>query len=129
MENSYRLNLGGYYHPSGDRQGSVRTCLFHLAYPNIGQISFRGAHFLQGDVSVFDASVSILKSPVPPCHSHNIYSSSLSPPTRRKPSILSNECSWRFRTRQLKTVRKLNFYPRFPTNMSSWSQKREHRRE
>ena len=25
-----RLNLGGYYHPSGDRQGSVRTRLFAL---------------------------------------------------------------------------------------------------
>ncbi|RSL56874.1 hypothetical protein CEP54_008569 [Fusarium duplospermum] len=36
-----RLNIDGYYHPSGDRQGSI---------------SFRGAHFLKGDFSAFDAS-------------------------------------------------------------------------
>ncbi|KAL0937741.1 polyketide synthase (beta-ketoacyl synthase domain-containing protein) [Colletotrichum truncatum] len=36
-----RLNINGYYHPSGDRQGSI---------------SFRGAHFIQEDVTAFDAS-------------------------------------------------------------------------
>ncbi|KAK1992151.1 beta-ketoacyl synthase domain-containing protein [Colletotrichum falcatum] len=36
-----RLNIDGYYHPSGDRQGSI---------------SFRGAHFLQDDIAAFDAS-------------------------------------------------------------------------
>ncbi|KAJ6443902.1 polyketide synthase [Purpureocillium lavendulum] len=35
-----RLNIDGYYHPGGDRQGSI---------------SFRGAHFLKGDVAAFDA--------------------------------------------------------------------------
>ncbi|KAL2883985.1 hypothetical protein SGCOL_000623 [Colletotrichum sp. CLE4] len=36
-----RLNINGYYHPSGDRQGSI---------------SFRGAHFIKDDVATFDAS-------------------------------------------------------------------------
>ncbi|KAJ3467283.1 hypothetical protein MRS44_004847 [Fusarium solani] len=36
-----RLNIDGYYHPGGDRQGSI---------------SFRGAHFLNGDFAAFDAS-------------------------------------------------------------------------
>ncbi|TDZ22788.1 Reducing polyketide synthase FUB1 [Colletotrichum orbiculare MAFF 240422] len=36
-----RLNINGYYHPSGDRQGSI---------------SFKGAHFLRQDVAAFDAS-------------------------------------------------------------------------
>ncbi|RSM18065.1 hypothetical protein CDV31_003164 [Fusarium ambrosium] len=36
-----RLNIDGYYHPSGDRQGSI---------------SFRGAHFLKDDFAAFDAS-------------------------------------------------------------------------
>ncbi|KAM5380293.1 hypothetical protein ACJZ2D_003575 [Fusarium nematophilum] len=36
-----RLNIDGYYHPGGDRQGSI---------------SFRGAHFLKGDFASFDAS-------------------------------------------------------------------------
>ncbi|KAK1731468.1 beta-ketoacyl synthase domain-containing protein [Colletotrichum acutatum] len=36
-----RLNIDGYYHPSGDRQGSI---------------SFRGAHFIKDDVAAFDAS-------------------------------------------------------------------------
>ncbi|KAJ4205641.1 hypothetical protein NW767_003703 [Fusarium falciforme] len=36
-----RLNIDGYYHPGGDRQGSI---------------SFRGAHFLKGDFAAFDAS-------------------------------------------------------------------------
>ncbi|KAF9769548.1 hypothetical protein IL306_013025 [Fusarium sp. DS 682] len=36
-----RLNINGYYHPSGDRQGSI---------------SFRGAHFIKGDFASFDAS-------------------------------------------------------------------------
>ncbi|KAF9871551.1 beta-ketoacyl synthase domain-containing protein [Colletotrichum karsti] len=36
-----RLNIDGYYHPSGDRQGSI---------------SFRGAHFLQDNMAAFDAS-------------------------------------------------------------------------
>ncbi|KAH7316499.1 hypothetical protein B0I35DRAFT_479336 [Stachybotrys elegans] len=38
---SDRLNIDGYYHPSGDRLGSI---------------SFRGAHFLKEDVAAFDAS-------------------------------------------------------------------------
>ncbi|KAL3303878.1 putative polyketide synthase [Colletotrichum asianum] len=36
-----RLNIDGYYHPSGDRQGSI---------------SFKGAHFIKNDVAAFDAS-------------------------------------------------------------------------
>ncbi|KAK1985893.1 beta-ketoacyl synthase domain-containing protein [Colletotrichum cereale] len=36
-----RLNIDGYYHPSGDRQGSI---------------SFRGAHFIKDDIAAFDAS-------------------------------------------------------------------------
>ncbi|PHH69515.1 hypothetical protein CDD82_7707 [Ophiocordyceps australis] len=35
-----RLNIDGYFHPGGDRQGSI---------------SFRGAHFLKGDVAAFDS--------------------------------------------------------------------------
>ncbi|KAF4595264.1 polyketide synthase [Ophiocordyceps camponoti-floridani] len=35
-----RLNIEGYFHPSGDRQGSI---------------SFRGAHFLKGDIAAFDS--------------------------------------------------------------------------
>ncbi|KFA73795.1 hypothetical protein S40288_03178 [Stachybotrys chartarum IBT 40288] len=38
---SDRLNIDGYYHPSGDRQGSI---------------SFKGAHFLHEDIAAFDAS-------------------------------------------------------------------------
>ncbi|KAH0597751.1 Polyketide synthase [Metarhizium humberi] len=36
-----RLNIDGYYHPSGDRQGSI---------------SFKGAHLLKGDIRAFDAT-------------------------------------------------------------------------
>ncbi|KAF5027261.1 hypothetical protein F66182_634 [Fusarium sp. NRRL 66182] len=36
-----RLNIDGYYHPGGDRQGSI---------------SFRGAHFIKSDFASFDAS-------------------------------------------------------------------------
>ncbi|KAH8711149.1 Highly reducing polyketide synthase ZEA2 [Beauveria bassiana] len=35
-----RLNINGYYHPSGDREGSI---------------SFKGGHFLKGNVAEFDA--------------------------------------------------------------------------
>ncbi|KAK7420632.1 hypothetical protein QQX98_002626 [Neonectria punicea] len=35
-----RLNIDGYFHPGGDRQGSI---------------SFRGAHFINGDFAAFDA--------------------------------------------------------------------------
>ncbi|KJZ75926.1 hypothetical protein HIM_04750 [Hirsutella minnesotensis 3608] len=35
-----RLNIDGYFHPGGDRQGSI---------------SFRGAHFLKEDIAVFDS--------------------------------------------------------------------------
>ncbi|KPM39192.1 Lovastatin diketide synthase LovF [Neonectria ditissima] len=35
-----RLNIDGYFHPGGDRQGSI---------------SFRGAHFIKGDFAAFDA--------------------------------------------------------------------------
>ncbi|OAA75373.1 Beta-ketoacyl synthase [Akanthomyces lecanii RCEF 1005] len=35
-----RLNVNGYYHPGGDRQGSI---------------SFKGGHFLKGNVAEFDA--------------------------------------------------------------------------
>lgn len=38
-----RVNIDGFYHPSGNRQGSI---------------GFRGAHFLKGDIKAFDASVS-----------------------------------------------------------------------
>ncbi|KGQ07334.1 Lovastatin nonaketide synthase [Beauveria bassiana D1-5] len=37
-----RLNINGYYHPSGDREGSI---------------SFKGGHFLKGNVAEFDAPV------------------------------------------------------------------------
>lgn len=55
-----RLNIDGYYHPGGDRQGSVSKVPFFwvLASANIAQISFRGAHFIKEDISAFDASVS-----------------------------------------------------------------------
>ncbi|KAM0190326.1 hypothetical protein ACHAPI_009447, partial [Fusarium lateritium] len=36
-----RLNIDGYYHPGGDRQGSI---------------SFRGAHFIKGNFAAFDAA-------------------------------------------------------------------------
>lgn len=38
-----RVNIDGFYHPSGNRQGSI---------------GFKGAHFLKGDIKAFDASVS-----------------------------------------------------------------------
>ncbi|KAI9163271.1 Polyketide synthase [Paramyrothecium foliicola] len=38
---SSRLNIDGYFHPSGDRQGSI---------------PFRGAHFLSENIAAFDAS-------------------------------------------------------------------------
>lgn len=37
-----RLNIDGFYHPSGQRQGSI---------------GFKGAHFLKGDIKAFDAPV------------------------------------------------------------------------
>lgn len=37
-----RLNIDGFYHPSGQRQGSI---------------GFRGAHFLKDDIKGFDAAV------------------------------------------------------------------------
>lgn len=40
-----RVNIDGFYHPSGNRQGSI---------------GFRGAHFLKGDIKGFDAPVSFL---------------------------------------------------------------------
>lgn len=39
---SDRVNIDGFYHPSGKRQGSI---------------GFRGAHFLKGDIKAFDAAV------------------------------------------------------------------------
>lgn len=39
---SDRVNIDGFYHPSGQRQGSI---------------GFRGAHFLKGDIKAFDAAV------------------------------------------------------------------------
>ncbi|KAG6367393.1 hypothetical protein INS49_001582 [Diaporthe citri] len=38
---SDRLNIDGFYHPSGQRQGSI---------------GFKGAHFLEGDIKSFDAT-------------------------------------------------------------------------
>lgn len=38
-----RVNIDGFYHPSGTRQGSI---------------SFRGAHFIKGNIKAFDAAVS-----------------------------------------------------------------------
>lgn len=38
-----RVNIDGFYHPSGNRQGSI---------------GFRGAHFLKDDIKAFDAQVS-----------------------------------------------------------------------
>lgn len=35
-----RVNIDGFYHPSGQRQGSI---------------GFRGAHFIKGDIKAFDA--------------------------------------------------------------------------
>lgn len=37
-----RVNIDGFYHPSGQRQGSI---------------GFRGAHFLKDDIKGFDAAV------------------------------------------------------------------------
>lgn len=37
-----RLNIDGFYHPSGQRQGSI---------------GFKGAHFIEGDIKAFDATV------------------------------------------------------------------------
>lgn len=57
---SDRLNIDGYYHPSGDRQGSV-GCLTRdfsvYVWLILLQISFKGAHFLHEDIAAFDASV------------------------------------------------------------------------
>lgn len=39
---SDRVNIEGFYHPSGTRQGSI---------------GFRGAHFIKGDIKAFDAGV------------------------------------------------------------------------
>lgn len=39
---SERLNIDGFYHPSGQRQGSI---------------GFKGAHFIEGDIKAFDATV------------------------------------------------------------------------
>lgn len=39
---SDRVNIDGFYHPSGNRQGSI---------------GFRGAHFLKDDIKAFDAQV------------------------------------------------------------------------
>lgn len=41
---SERLNIAGFYHPSGQRQGSI---------------AFKGAHFLDGDIKAFDATVCV----------------------------------------------------------------------
>lgn len=40
-----RVNIDGFFHPSGTRQGSI---------------GFRGAHFIEGDYKAFDAPVSLL---------------------------------------------------------------------
>ena len=52
-----RMNIDGYYHPSGDRQGSVSCTLSSMSKANSIKISFKGAHFLSGDVGAFDAPV------------------------------------------------------------------------
>ena len=58
-----RLNIDGYYHPGGDRQGSVsqeiNSSSSNSSNQHGAQISFRGAHFLKGDVAAFDASVGL----------------------------------------------------------------------
>lgn len=41
---SDRVNIDGFYHPSGNRQGSI---------------GFKGAHFLKGNFKGFDATVSL----------------------------------------------------------------------
>lgn len=43
---SDRVNIDGFYHPSGSRQGSI---------------GFRGAHFLKGNFQGFDATVSLVR--------------------------------------------------------------------
>lgn len=48
-----RVNIDGFYHPSGNRQGSI---------------GFRGAHFLKGDIKAFDAPVSFSISYSPKFH-------------------------------------------------------------
>lgn len=53
-----RLNIDGYYHPGGDRLGSVGNLKPLKKYLLTKQISFRGAHFLKEDVATFDAPVS-----------------------------------------------------------------------
>lgn len=55
-----RLNIDGYFHPSGDRQGSVGSAYLTPSpwlLTGRDQISFRGAHFLSNDVAAFDAPV------------------------------------------------------------------------
>lgn len=60
-----RMNMDGFYHPDGHRQGSVsQPSLLQLSPEEAmliwwrAKISFRGAHFLQDDIAAFDASVS-----------------------------------------------------------------------
>lgn len=50
---SDRVNIDGFYHPSGNREGSI---------------GFRGAHFLKGDIKAFDAPVSLRPDPQPAPH-------------------------------------------------------------
>lgn len=52
---SDRVNIDGFYHPSGNRQGSI---------------GFRGAHFIKGDIKAFDAGV---RFPSHILHSHQLY--------------------------------------------------------
>ncbi|KAG5945724.1 Type I Iterative PKS [Claviceps sorghi] len=57
-----RINIDGYFHPSGDRQGTVSDgSHYYLMLPHDAdecfalQVPFRGAHLLKEDVSAFDA--------------------------------------------------------------------------
>ena len=56
-----RFNVEAFYHPSGDRQGTVGLIpkshgAFHtVTRTNHSQINVRGGHFLKNDIAAFDA--------------------------------------------------------------------------
>lgn len=53
-----RLNIGGFYHPSAQRKDSVSTLRRPALAGKItecSQFTFKGAHFLTGNIAAFDA--------------------------------------------------------------------------
>lgn len=98
-----RMNVDGYYHPSGDRQGTVSffRSVSSRRFLTSSQISFRGAHFIDGDITAFDTHV---RSAL---YEDDLVvdlrlSSSLSQPKMPKPSIHSNACSLKYHTKPWK---------------------------